>query len=150
MNETDGTRDEAEIDDQGEMRERRSTTPSRRRRSAGPTVSTIYWRDIPAQLTARGPDGQNKILLHARFQHAIDRAAAVAGLTATNDYVQEWRNVSTPLAAGDVEAQLDQRCAEIEAAYPRHRLEALVAAGGLDEQTEQPSTDQPQTDRDPE
>ena len=64
--------------DQGEMRERRTTGRSGRRRASGPTVNTIYWRDIPAQLTARGTVEQHKILLHARFQHAIDRAAGTA------------------------------------------------------------------------
>ena len=95
-------------------------------------MTTILWRDIPAQLTARTGDEQQKVLLHARFQHAIDRAAGVAGLTSTHDYVQEWRSVPGPLAEGDVAAQLDQRCAELESAYPRTRLEALVANGGVE------------------
>lgn len=118
--------------DQGEMRERRSGGRSGRRRGGAPSIATISWRDIPAQLTARANDDQHKVLLHARFQHAIDRAAAVAGLTSTHDYVQQWQTASEALGAGDVAAQLDQRCAEIEAAYPRDRLEALVANGGLD------------------
>ncbi len=119
--------------DQGEMRERRTAGRGGRRRGGGaPTLATISWRDIPAQLTARGGSDQHKVLLHARFQHAIDRAAAVAGLTSTHDYVQQWRTDSAPLAPGDVAAQLDQQCAELEAAYPRDRLEALVANGGLD------------------
>ncbi len=118
--------------DQGSMRERRTGGRGGRRRNSGPAVSTISWRDIPAQLTARSGEDQHKVLLHARFQHAIDRAAAVAGLTSTHDYVQEWRTASQPLGAGDVAAQLDQQCAELEAAYPRERLEELVANGGLD------------------
>jgi hypothetical protein len=118
--------------DQGEMRERRTGGRGGRRRSATPNIATISWRDIPAQLTARAGDEQHKVLLHARFQHAIDRAAAVAGLTSTQDYVQEWKTASVPLGEGDVAAQLDQRCAEIEAEYARERLEALVANGGLD------------------
>lgn len=118
--------------DQGSMRERRSSGRSGRRRGGKPTIVTISWRDIPAQLTARAGDDQHKVLLHARFQHAIDRAAAVAGLTSTHQYVQEWRSTAEPLADGDVAAQLDQRCAEIEGEYPRDRLEALVANGGLD------------------
>ena len=118
--------------DQGEMRERRSAGRGGRRRGGGPSLATISWRDIPAQLTARSGSDQHKVLLHARFQHAIDRAAAVAKLTSTHDYVQEWRNDSRALAAGDVVALLDQHCAELEAAYPRDRLEALVANGGLD------------------
>ena len=118
--------------DQGEMRERRTGGRGGRRRGGAPALSTISWRDIPAQLTARAADDQHKVLLHARFQHAIDRAAAVAGLTTTHDYVQQWRNASSPLGSGDVAAQLDQQCAELEAAYPRERLEALVANGGLE------------------
>lgn len=118
--------------DQGEMRERRSAGRGGRRRGGAPSLATISWRDIPAQLTARSGGDQHKVLLHARFQHAIDRAAAVAGLTTTHDYVQEWRNDASPLAAGDIVALLDQLCAELEAAYPRDRLEALVANGGLD------------------
>ncbi len=118
--------------DQGEMRERRTAGRGGRRRGGGPSIATISWRDIPAQLTARSSSDQHKVLLHARFQHAIDRAAAVAGLTTTNDYVQEWRTTSGPLGDGDVAAQLDQRCAELEAAYPRERLETLVANGGLE------------------
>ena len=111
--------------DQGEMRERRTSGRGGRRRGGAPSIATISWRDIPAQLTAGSSDDQHKVLLHARFQHAIDRAAAVAGLTTTNDYVQEWRTASGPLGEGDVAAQLDQRCAELEADYPRERLEAL-------------------------
>lgn len=118
--------------DQGELRERRTSGRVGRRRPSGPTVNTIYWRDIPAQLTARSNDEQHKVLLHARFQHAIDRAATVAGLTSTNDYVQEWRSVTSPLSEGSVTAQLDQMCVAVEAAYPRDRLEAIVAAGGVD------------------
>ena len=117
--------------DQGELRERQATRRGGRRRS-GPTLSTIWWRDIPAQLTGRSGDNQHKVLLHARFQHAIDRAAAVAGLTSTQDYVQQWRTSSDPLPDGDVEANLDQHCAEIDDQYSRERLEALVANGGLE------------------
>ena len=118
--------------DQGEMRERQTARRSSRRRSGAPSVNTIYWRDIPAQLTARSDDESSKVLLHARFQHAIDRAAAVADLTKTDDYVAEWRTESTPLTGGDINAQLDQLCADIEGQYSRDRLEAIVANGGLD------------------
>jgi hypothetical protein len=127
------------MSDQGEMRERRTSGRSGRRRSTKPTLNTIYWRDIPAQITGRNTDSQSKVLLHARFQHAIDRAAAVAGLTSTDAYVQEWRTASAPLEPGDIHAQLDQLCAEIETAYPKDRLEEIVAAGGVDDAS-QPST----------
>ena len=63
-----------------------------RRGRGGPGLTTIYWRDIPAQVTATTEDGgKEQVLMHDRFQVAIDRAAAVAGLTKTDDYVNEWR-----------------------------------------------------------
>ena len=124
-------------------RERRTTGRGGRRRGSTPTLITISWRDIPAQLTARVGEEQHKVLLHARFQHAIDRAAGVAGLTATQDYVQQWASEPSPLEEGDVRAQLDRRCAELEAAYPRVRLEAIVAAGGLDPESALADSDEP-------
>ncbi|MGZ4966108.1 MAG: virulence factor, partial [Chthoniobacterales bacterium] len=44
------------------------------------TLTTIWWRDIPAQVVAaRDRRTQHKIVLHRRFQVAIDRAAVQAG-----------------------------------------------------------------------
>ncbi len=87
--------------DQGEMRERRRAARSGRRRgrSSTPMLSVISWRDIPAQLTTRGGDDAHKLLLHARFQHAIDRAAAVAGLTSTDSYVADSKPSSRTVAS---------------------------------------------------
>ena len=152
---TDPTTGDDEFD-QGPVRERRTGRRSGRRRGGAATVSIISWRDIPAQITARAGDESGKVLLHARFQHAIDRAAGVSGLTSTDDYVREWRTTNEPLdddpsdpsSSGDTGAdaavgssggdgpdlatRLDRRCAELEARYPRERLEALVANGGLE------------------
>ncbi|MEM7142730.1 MAG: virulence factor [Actinomycetota bacterium] len=104
----------------------------RRSRRGGPGLTTIYWRDIPAQITVTTDDGESaKVLLEPRFQHAIDRAAHVAGLTDTNDYVQQWRRVAGPVEGDPAEAA--QTAADaIHSDYPRDRLEALVAAGGLE------------------
>ena len=105
---------------------------TRRRRGAGPAVVTIYWRDIPAQITVTGPDGESeKILLEPRFQHAIDRAAHVADLTDSQSYVAQWRRVAATLE-GDPAAAARAAADTIHSDYPRDRLEALVAAGGLE------------------
>ena len=125
------------------MRERQSTNRPGRRRGGAPAVTTISWRDIPAQLTARVGGEQHKVLLHARFQHAIDRAAAVAGLTSTNDYVEQWHSVQSPLGDSDVSGELDTLCAELESAYPRDRLEKIVANGGLEPDVAEPDIDTP-------
>ncbi len=121
------------MSDQGAQRAQRVESRRGRRRGSAPTLIVISWRDIPAQLTARAGEEQHKVLLHARFQHAIDRAAAVAGLTSTHDYVQQWRSTPANLDGDDIATEIDARRAAIEADYPRERLEALVANGGLDD-----------------
>lgn len=150
----DDQHDDVDPLDQGEMRERRSGRRRGGRRGSAPTLSTISWRDIPAQLTVRAGGDTRKVLLHARFQHAIDRAAAVAGLTSTDDYVQQWRTTTAPFGDGDVDALLDQQCSEIEHAFPRDRLESFVANGGLDperraDSDETPIPDAPEAESDP-
>ena len=68
------------------------------------TMTVIWWRDIPAQVTAREGRRQSKIVLHPRFQVAIDKAASRAGKRAYNDYIEEWRR--TQKRCGD---DIDQR-----------------------------------------
>ena len=102
-----------------------------RRGRGGPGLVTIYWRDIPAQVTATTESGdKEQVLLHQRFQVAIDRAAAVAGLTTTDDYVNEWRREATPVE-GDAIAAAHAAAEQLDEAHPRDVLEALVANGGL-------------------
>lgn len=102
-----------------------------RRNRGGPGLVTIYWRDIPAQVTATTEDGsKEQVLLHQRFQVAIDRAAAVAGLTETDDYVNEWRRVAASVG-GDPVAAAHATAEQLDSEHPRDVLEALVANGGL-------------------
>lgn len=100
------------------------------RRRQREILQVIYWRDIPAQITASSGGENHKALLSARFQHAIDRAAAVADLTDHESYIREWRKTEDPVG-DDPQAQVDALAADYEDAYPRDRLEALVANGGL-------------------
>ena len=69
--------------------------------------------------------------MHQRFQVAIDRAAAVAGLTKTDEYVNEWRRVATSVD-GDPVAAAHAAAEQLDNDHPRDVLEALVANGGLD------------------
>ena len=64
------------------------------------TMTVIWWRDIPAQVTAREGRKQSKIVLHPRFQVAIDKAASRAGKRAYNDYIEEWRRTQTRVRRG--------------------------------------------------
>ncbi len=108
-----------------------------RRRAKSNELTVIYWRDIPAQVTANAGGRSHKQLLEPRFQVAIDRAATVAGLTETSAYVAEWRRESYPL---DAESAGDRAAAEtatrLSVEYDRDRLEALVATGGVDDHSE--------------
>ena len=107
-----------------------------RRRSRTPAVATIYWRDIPAQITASTTNGHDtKIMLHPRFQHAIDRAAHVAGHTETHKYIEQWRRVTTTVS-GDAIAAAQSAAEGIHSEYCPQRLETLVTNGGLEPQSE--------------
>jgi hypothetical protein len=105
---------------------------NRRRRRSGPELVIISWRDIPAQVTATNGENKATLVLSDRFQHAIDRAAAVAGLTETKAYVNEWRRATRPLLSDELAAEVATITAGLEADYSRARLESIVAGGGLD------------------
>ncbi len=95
------------------------------------TLSVIFWRDIPAQVVGREGRRSSKMVLHPRFQIAIDKAANRAGKRAYNDYIEEWRKVQGPCGK-DIEAAVQEESARLEAAYTRHRLASLVLTGGVE------------------
>jgi hypothetical protein len=96
------------------------------------TLTVIWWRDIPAQVIAREGRRTHKIVLHPRFQVAIDRAAAKAGRKQWDDYLAEWRKDSRP-CGDDVVAEATAEAARLEADYTKERLKALVERGGVAE-----------------
>lgn len=105
-------------------------TPRRRRRAKSNEMVTIYWRDIPAQVTATTDGEKGSWLLEDRFQVAIDRAAGVAGLTNADDYVLQWRRVSEP-CAGDPEVAARTEAERLQDLFDRDRVRALVDNGGV-------------------
>ena len=94
-------------------------------------MTTIYWRDIPAQITVTADGESHKALLEPRFQQAIDRAATVADLTETEAYIAQWRRDSAPLD-GDPAQVVEASARDVAGRYPQERLERLVAQGGVD------------------
>ncbi len=100
-----------------------------RRRRGGAELTTIYWRDIPAQINGRSGAEKQKALLTPRFQDAIDRAAGFAGLTNAHDYVAEWRRASKP-SEGDLAAEVLAEAQRLETDYPTDRLRQLIRRGG--------------------
>ena len=95
------------------------------------TLTTILWRDIPAQVLARHDRRTSKIVLHPRFQVAIDKAASRAGKRAYNDYIEEWRKVQRP-CGDDIEAEVRAESDRLDAEYSKHRLAELIISGGVD------------------
>lgn len=90
---------------------------------------TVYWRDIPAQVIARKGRESIKVPLSSRFQEAIDRAAMRAGRGSSDQYLEDWRRVSTnhtgsPQEAARAEAE------RLEAAFDDDLLEKMIKAGG--------------------
>ncbi len=94
-------------------------------------LTVIWWRDIPAQIVAKQGRVSHKIVLHRRFQVAIDRAAMKSGKKAFNDYIEEWRREGRP-CGDDLEAEAMAEVARLEAHYTKELLASLAAAGGID------------------
>jgi hypothetical protein len=95
------------------------------------TLTVIWWRDIPAQVVAKDRRVAHKVVLHQRFQVAIDKAAMKAGRKAFGDYIEDWRREGRP-CGDDMEAEATAEAARLEARYTREILARLVAAGGVD------------------
>ena len=93
-------------------------------------LTVIWWRDIPAQVIAKDRRQSHKIVLHPRFQVAIDRAAKKAGLVDWGVYLEQWRKEQRA-CGDDVKAEAEREALGLEADYPKETLNRLVATGGL-------------------
>lgn len=101
-----------------------------------PELITIYWRDIPAQVTARAGRRKASVQLHPRFQIAVDQAAVNADKKTTNEYLAEWRREARPCSP-DLQAEVEAAVADLESRYTKTVLQRLVAAGGIDDDQEE-------------
>jgi hypothetical protein len=90
----------------------------------------VYWRDIPAQVIIKKGRATAKRELSLRFTEAIDMCAMRTGAAETDDYLAEWRRADPIEVSDDLEAEADKAAAELEAAYDKERLVALVKGGG--------------------
>lgn len=95
------------------------------------TMTIIWWRDIPAQVTARDGRKASKIVLHPRFQVAIDKAASRAGKRSYDAYIEEWRKVQRT-CGDDIDAEVAAEVERLEAEYDKHRLALLITSGGVE------------------
>ena len=90
----------------------------------------VFWRDIPAQVIIKKGRQTAKRELSLRFTEAIDMCAMRSGAAGTDDYLAEWRKAEPIAVSDDLEAEADKAAAELEAAYDREKLVALVKTGG--------------------
>ena len=93
-------------------------------------LTTVYWRDIPAQVIAKERRDTAKVVLAERFAEAIDRAAMRAKMAGTDAYLEQWRR-EVVNCGSDLQAAVDSAAAELEQAFDDARLQALVDNGGL-------------------
>ncbi len=106
-----------------------------RRRAAkveGPSLTVVYWRDIPAQVIASADGATAKRELSARFQEAIDISAMVSGGEDTEAYLADWRRGAATPCGSDIEAEAGTAAESLESEYDADRLAQLIANGGRD------------------
>ena len=96
-----------------------------------PKLTTIFWRDIPAQVIGQQGRKRLKKELPRRFALAIDRAAMRAGRGSSKAYLEDWRRDSRPVE-GELQSLVDEEVLRLESQYPNDVLEKVVKAGGLD------------------
>jgi hypothetical protein len=89
-----------------------------------------WWRDLPSQVTVRQGRREEKRMLSAKFQEAIDMAAMRAGASDSDAYLADWRRGEPTPCSDDLEAEAARAAAELEAAYDKERLKAIIANGG--------------------
>jgi hypothetical protein len=97
-----------------------------------PELIKIFWRDIPSQVNAKAGRKSAKVMLPARFQEAIDRAAMRAGKGSSDAYMEDWRRDRSP-CSGELQTVAAAAAQELLEHYTEDYLEALVKARGVAE-----------------
>lgn len=95
-----------------------------------PKLTTIFWRDIPAQVIAQKGRKRFKQEMPKRFAVAIDRAAMRAGKGSSQAYLEEWRRESR-MFDGDAEEELAAEIERLVVQFPDDLLQRTARAGGL-------------------
>ena len=94
------------------------------------SLTLIYWRDIPAQVVVKRGRETAKVILSARFQEAVDRAAMRAGKGSSDAYLSEWRRSDATPCGDDIHDEAAAEAGRVEAKYSDEDLERLIRAKG--------------------
>ncbi len=89
-----------------------------------------YWRDIPAQVTAKAGRKTAKTQLTPRFMEAIDMAAMRAGKEGTDEYLEDWRR-EQKACDDDLQAAVQASAQALEDDFTAEKLQAIVKNKGL-------------------
>jgi hypothetical protein len=96
-------------------------------------IVITYWRDIPAQVTAKEGRQSARRELSLRFTEAIDMAAMRSGAAGTDEYLSQWRRGDPVPCGADLEGEAAAAAAKIEADYDKDRLVGLAKNGGFED-----------------
>ena len=96
-----------------------------------PKIITIYWRDIPSQVTVQEGRKRAKKLLPARFQEAIDRAAMRAKKTDADAYLDDWRRETAKQSGDDLDQLVEETVSRLEQEYDDEKLDAMIRNKGI-------------------
>ena len=87
-------------------------------------------RKYGAAVVAKDARRSSKVVLHPRFQVAIDKAANRAGMREYNAYIGEWRK-TFEACGDDLEAVVKAEAERLETEYTKHHLAELMQSGGV-------------------
>ena len=102
------------------------------RRADRREVVVILWRDIPAQVNGQEGRQRHQVVLHPRFQRAIDRAKRKARIVTAHEDVTQWRRVTIQCDT-DVVVAAEAEAKRLEGEYPAERLGTIAYHGGFDQ-----------------
>ena len=91
-------------------------------------LTVIWWRDIPAQVTASRGRERARVQLSDRFQEAVDASAMVAGLIGSDEYMGEWHKEKRPCGE-ELEGEAKSEAERLELAFSDDVLAGLAVTG---------------------
>lgn len=77
----------------------------------------LYWQNIPSQVKAWDDFDEIKVELAPRFLQRIDQSAQLQGLTATDDYLSQWRWSEERERSGSAEEVAEAVKVELEKSF---------------------------------
>ena len=89
-------------------------------------VRVMYWKEIPYAVRATAGSERASRQLPGEFQEAVDAAAMASGETSQESYQAGFAWGPPEDRPGTVAEVADRVVAEIVAAYPKDRLQALA------------------------